>query len=62
MVITLANDTFVGSGGENFATNAVKLVVSNTPPGLTAVVTYADSHTLTRRLSGAAASHNRSNT
>lgn len=40
-IITVAADAFTGSAGENFATNSAKLVISNLPNGLTAVVTRA---------------------
>lgn len=56
--ITLFSTTFTGSGsGENFVTNN-KVLVSNLPGGLTAVVSRVDDTHLTATLTGNAAWHN----
>ncbi len=59
VTITLTGDTFSGSDGENFVT-ANKVAVTNTPPGLTAVVTRTSATTATLTLTGNASSHTNS--
>lgn len=57
VTITLTNDTFAGSAGENFATNAAKLTISGLPTGLTGEVVRIDDTHLQVTLLGNAASN-----
>jgi len=52
--------TFTGSNGDNFVT-AGKVVVTNLPTGLTAVITKTDNLTLSVSLTGIASNHNNVN-
>lgn len=56
LLITLTNATYMGLIGENFATNAAKLLISNVPAGLTAEVVLVSSTQLRVRLLGTALS------
>ena len=57
LVITLANATFTGNIGENFATNSQKLTITNLPAGLTGQVLVASATELQVRLLGNATAH-----
>lgn len=62
VAITLSNDVLTGSDGDNFATGAApKVVVSNLPNNLTAVVARVDFKHLNVTLTGNAAAHNSAN-
>ncbi len=60
LVITLAGTTFTGSDGNDFVSDG-KIVVTNTPAGLTAVATRDSSTQITLTLTGNAASHENGN-
>ncbi len=60
ITITLANDTFTGSNGDNLITGG-KVSVTNVPAGLTAVITRTSSTTATLTLTGTATSHTNAN-
>lgn len=60
LVLTLTNDTFTGSNGDNFVT-ASKVTVANVPAGLTAVATRDSDTQLSITLSGTAAAHANAN-
>ncbi|MFH0736659.1 MAG: choice-of-anchor Q domain-containing protein [bacterium] len=52
--------TFTGTNGDNFVTDG-KIIVSNLPVGLTAVITRTSSTTLSVTITGIAPSHNNAN-
>jgi uncharacterized delta-60 repeat protein len=56
VTITLANDALTGTDGDNFVT-AGKVVASNLPSGLTAVVTRTSPTTVSVTLTGNASNH-----
>ena len=60
LTITLANDTFTGSDGDNLITDG-KVTVSNVPAGLTASVTRTSATVVTVALSGNATAHANAN-
>lgn len=60
MSISIGGDTFTGSDGENFVT-AGKIVATNVPTGLTAVITRSSATNLNATLTGAATAHANSN-
>jgi hypothetical protein len=57
LTITLTNDVFTGANGDDFVAGG-KVLVSNLPVALTAVVTRVDLRHLAVTLTGAAAAHN----
>ena len=61
LLLTLTNATFVGTVGENFATNALKLQIQYLPAGLTGEVLMLSSTQLQVRLLGAASLNNAAN-
>jgi hypothetical protein len=56
VIITLGNDTFTGSNGENFVAGG-ELTVGNLPAGLTAVAERTSDTTLSVTMTGTATSH-----
>jgi len=56
VIITLYNDTFTGSDGDDFV-GANKLSVSNTPAGLTVVATRTSATTISVTITGNATAH-----
>jgi hypothetical protein len=60
LTLTLAGDTFNATNGEDLVTGG-KLVPSNVPSGLTAVVTRVNAQTVTAALTGKASAHNATN-
>jgi len=56
--ITLTNGTFAGVGGEDFATNSLKLQILHLPSGLTGQVLLVTANQLEVRIIGNAIQHN----
>lgn len=61
LTVTLSNDVFVGTNGDDLVAGG-KVTVGNLPSGLTAVATRTSDTTVTLSLTGAATAHSAANT